>query len=128
MSITILVERLLSCFDPFDVLDLDSEKDDPLSCDPIAEFRTFNRRTRRYHLGRIHYFINRLLLGEELDPVEIDNACAGRYILPIPILLDGHHRLCAAVIVGERTIQTNYGGRVDVKNWLSGRRAQRPKE
>lgn len=128
MPTTVLVERLLSCFDPFYILDLDVETDDPMSYDPIVEFSTFDQRTRDYHLGRIRYFVDRLLLGEELDPVEIDNACAGMRVLPVPVLLDGHHRLCAAAIVGARAVRASYGGRVDVKNWLSGRRASRPEE
>lgn len=127
MPTDVLVKRLLAICNPFPVLGLTAD-DDPMDYDPVVQHRSYHRRTRRYHLGRIHYFAESMLLGEEIDPIEVNNECWGTRILPDPILLDGHHRFCAAAIIGRRTLRVNYGGRTDVLDWLRGARTRRPRE
>lgn len=131
MPTRILVERLLRNCDPFAVLGLTTlsgaQIADPMDYEPITEHQPYHRRSAQYHLGRIRYFVELLLLGEEVDPVEVDNRCWGLTILPEPVILDGHHRLCAALTVGQETVLANYGGRVDVLRWLAGKRRTRPR-
>jgi len=76
--------------------------------------------------GRIRFFYNELLAGRELDPIEIDNVCDGGRIYPIPVLNDGHHRLASSHLASARVIRANYGGRVDLLRYLTGRRKTCP--
>jgi hypothetical protein len=75
---------------------------------------------RRWHTGRIRYFVELLERGDRLDPIEIDNQCDRGGIYG-PILLDGHHRLCAAALLKTPTIRASYGGRVDFLKYLTGK-------
>lgn len=81
-----------------------------------------------YDHGRVRYFADQLNLGVELDPIEIDNDCGHQCIYPVPLVLDGHHRLWAYNLVGREHIPATYGGRLDVLDYLTGRRAQLPTE
>lgn len=99
---------------------------DPMDYDPATRYQPYSRRTRRYHFGRVRYFTELLLLGEKLDPIVVDNACWNLRVLPIPVVLDGYHRLCAAILVGKQTIRASYSGRIDVLRWLEGKRKKCP--
>lgn len=90
------------------------------------EARTRKRPTRAWDYGRIRYFYERLLAGETLDAIEIDNECNGGRIYPVPVLLDGHHRLAASRLAGAPTIFASYGGRVDLLRYLTGARKKCP--
>lgn len=81
-----------------------------------------------YDRGRVRYFVDQLNLGVELDPIEIDNDCGHRCIYPVPLVLDGHHRLWAYHLVGREHIPVTYGGRQDVLDYLTGRRTRPPTE
>jgi len=85
-----------------------------------AEEMSDTRESEAYHLGRIRYFLDMLESGILLPAIEIDNECSGCDIHPIPILLDGHHRLVAAELYGSKRIGVEYGGRMDLLMWLSG--------
>ncbi len=88
--------------------------------------RTRKRPTRAWDYGRVRFFYEQILAGSTLDAIEIDNACDGGRIYPVPILLDGHHRLAASHLAGARTIRVSYGGRVDLLRYLSGARKTCP--
>jgi hypothetical protein len=81
-----------------------------------------------WHWGRIRYFYEMLRSGEALDPIVLDNKCANGHVYPILVLVDGHHRLCAADLAEAQTIPVLYSGRVDLLKWLEGKRAKRPEE
>ena len=76
---------------------------------------------RNWHYGRIRFFVDELLDGRVLDPIEIDNVCDGGYVYPVVDLVDGHHRLAASRLTRTKTILAHYGGRVDLLNYLKGR-------
>jgi len=88
--------------------------------------RTRKRPTRAWDYGRIRHFYERLLAGERLDAIEVDNECDFGKIYPVPVLLDGHHRLAAAHLAGARTIHVSYGGRLDLLRYLTGARRTCP--
>jgi hypothetical protein len=83
-------------------------------------------RTRAWDYGRIRHFYERLLAGETLDAISVDNECDRGRIYPIPVLLDGHHRLAASRLAGARIIHANYGGRIDLLRYLTGARKTCP--
>ena len=78
-------------------------------------------RDRKWHIGRIIYFINH---PEEIQDIEIDNMCNNGWILPVPVIVDGHHRFVAAKYLHDnrklKTIHCMYGGRMDVLDYLKG--------
>ncbi len=88
--------------------------------------RTVKKPTRGWDYGRIRFFYERLLAGDRLEAVEVDNVCDAGIIYPEPILLDGHHRLAASYLAGARTLLASYGGRVDLLRYLTGARKTRP--
>lgn len=79
-----------------------------------------------YNFGRLRYFVDRLLAGEELDPIIVDNRCGFGCIYPEPIVIDGHHRLWSYLIARRQRIPVAYSGRVDVLDYLTGKRARMP--
>lgn len=60
------------------------------------------------------------------DPIEIDNDCSNGAINPIPIILDGFHRLYANVASKSETIRIHYAGRVDLLRYLEGVSDKKP--
>ena len=90
------------------------------------DWRTWHRVKRAWDYGRIRHFVEHLQAGGSVDPIEIDNACNGGRIYPVPVLFDGHHRLAAAHLAGVRTIPAHYSGRVDLLRYLKGLRKTAP--
>jgi hypothetical protein len=90
------------------------------------EERTRKQPTRAWDYGRIRHFYERLLAGETLNAIEVDNECDHGQIYPVPVLLDGHHRLAASHLAGTRIILASYGGRVDLLRYLTGARKTCP--
>ena len=94
--------------------------------DPYGDtymYQPIECKSNDWHIGRIIYFINH---PEEIRDVEIDNMCNGMEILPIPVIVDGHHRFAAARWLYDqgklKEIHCMYGGRVDVLEYLQGKR------
>lgn len=85
-----------------------------------------NKRMRAYDFGRVRYFVDLLLDGKELDPIELDNVCDGGNIYPEIVMEDGHHRLMAYKLAGREKIPTSYSGRIDLLNYLKGKRKTYP--
>jgi hypothetical protein len=90
------------------------------------EARTRKRPTRAWDYGRIRFFYEQLGAGVTLDAIEVDNECNWGRIYPIPVLLDGHHRLAASRLAGARIIRVSYGGRLDLLRYLTGARKTCP--
>lgn len=78
-------------------------------------------RSKEYHKHRIEYFVSQLLQGKDLDPIEVDNECCYGRIYPQPVVVDGHHRLFAYILVGRDEIPVHYGGLVSVLDYLQGK-------
>lgn len=74
-----------------------------------------------WHIGRIIYFINH---PDEIRNVNIDNEYSGDYIFPIPVIIDGNHRVLAAIYLNSvgklEKMHCNYGGRLDLLDYLKG--------
>ena len=88
--------------------------------------RTRKRPKRAWDYGRIRFFYERLLAGDTLEAIEVDNVCHAGRIYPEPVLLDGHHRLAASHLAGAPAILASYGGRVDLLRYLTGARKTCP--
>ena len=82
-------------------------------------------RDRDYHISRIIYFVDH---PNEIDGIEVDNPCIDNGILPGCEIIDGWHRIAAALILKLRKVNINYGGRSDVENYISGIINERPEE
>ena len=72
----------------------------------------------------MRFFYEEIRAGQKLDPIVIDNDWT---LSPYPIIDDGHHRLAAHHIAGCRIIRAWYGGRVDLLDYLTGKRKTRPR-
>lgn len=88
--------------------------------------RTRKQPTRAWDYGRIRHFYEQLLAGVVLDAIEVDNECNWGRIYPLPVLLDGHHRLAASYLAGTPIIHVSYGGRLDLLRYLTGKRKTCP--
>lgn len=125
MACSIILARLAEWHDPFVTLKL-SKSTDFMDAEPRVDFVPNIRRTRAYDVGRIRYWVELLLLGERVPPVQVDNECWDNMICPVPILVDGNHRMAAHMLVGSDRISAEYGGRLDVLSYLQGRRKKPP--
>lgn len=90
------------------------------------EARTRKQPSRAWDYGRIRFFYERLLAGETLDALEVDNECDLGRIWPVSVLLDGHHRLAATHLAKVSYIRVLYGGRLDLLRYLTGARKTCP--
>lgn len=79
-----------------------------------------------WDLGRLKFFVELLEKDGKLDPIEgdwrWDNGAPVRFLL-----VDGHHRLCAAKLARCERIDLDYSGPVDFLKYLKGER-ELPKE
>lgn len=90
------------------------------------EARTRKQPPRAWDYGRIRFFYERLLAGDTLEAILVDNECDYGHIYPVPVLLDGHHRLAAAHLASAPIIPAIYGGRLDLLRYLTGARKTCP--
>lgn len=94
---------------PFTVLEVTHEADAYAGVPHQAKYLPFPLRDEAYHMGRIAWLIDN---GWE-DPIVID--WVWRSLTPFrPSILDGHHRFCAAVLTGDRSILVNYSGPINL--------------
>src|SRR5712672_1123557 len=122
------VKRLHEAVDPFYVLGIPEPDFDWRLIKPLAEFDggyRCDKRTTDYHLGRVRYFMDQFTAHAEVDPVEID-AKWNRYSPESLDLIDGHHRLCGAILAGVDVMPANVGGPVEMINWLNGLTDKKP--
>jgi len=59
-------------------------------------------------------------------PIEMDNHCYEGKVYPLPVLLDGWHRFFTHLLLKKEKIAVSYGGRVDLLNYLTGKRKTPP--
>lgn len=82
-------------------------------------------RTKEWHIRRVIYFIK---YHNKIKPIIVDNEVLNGYILPQPIIVDGHHRAMAKFILGHKYLTIEYGGRKDILNYLQGKTDIKPIE
>lgn len=87
---------------------------------PVAQ-----ERNRDYHIARIIYFMEH---PDKIDGIEVDNPCFDDSILPGCTIIDGWHRLAAAILLELPKINIEYGGRLDIEDYISGKTDIRPEE
>jgi len=136
MTNTIIVSRLLEHVDPWGPLNLTpiptldevekAERQGYLEIDERGD--AWEGKRRAWDVGRIATFVDQLRAGDVLDPILLDNVCENGRIYPQTVLRDGHHRLCAAALIGHETLTAEYGGLVNVLEWLEGKRDTCPEE
>ena len=87
--------------------------------EPFAHANGFveDFKTKEWHIGRILYFIRN---PHKIDPIWLDNECMNGYILPIPAMVDGCHRYLASLFLKSPKIAVEYGGRMDLLDYLKG--------
>lgn len=124
----ILTGRLAQCYDPFKHLGIEPPKLSDIEHLDDIEFRPAEDRDEAYHRRRLATFVRQIRSGQALEPIPIDNKCWGGYISPCPIVLDGHHRLGAAILADAPTLLIDYGGRLDVLKWLTGQTDEPPED
>jgi hypothetical protein len=117
----ILVSRLLEFYNPLSALGLKPgdgacELKWPARSDPVLWGTV--KVTRRMHLSRIRWFVEN---PGAINPIALDNDTGGGWFLG-PIVVDGHHRLLAAVRLGWKRIPVEYSGLVSTLRYLQGRR------
>jgi hypothetical protein len=98
-------------------------------CDYVKdeERRTYSD----YDERRIAYFIEkgRQYGVDTFTPIEIDTTWHGRWATPgPPVVMDGHHRLGAAVYLAVKRIPASCGGLVTTIDWLTGKTDKFPDE
>lgn len=94
---------------PFTVLEVTHEADAYADVPRQAKHLPFAHRDKTYHMGRIAWLID---TGWH-DPITID--WLWRATTPFrPSIIDGHHRFCAAVLTGDRSIMVNYSGPINL--------------
>jgi hypothetical protein len=62
--------------------------------------------------------MDQLFHERTVDPIEIDNEMFEG--VPMPIVLDGHHRLLAHILLKRHHIMANYSGDPELLSYLSG--------
>lgn len=100
---------------------------DVLRYEPISDFVAGDERSDEaaWHFGRVRHFYDRIRNGLTVDPIDVDNRCVHGHIYPIPVVLDGHHRLVAATLARKR-LAARYSGRIDLLDYLTGKRSRPP--
>lgn len=126
MATRILVDRLDSMYQVFEQLELPRNSKVYAVAMPCAHHRY--DRNINYDIGRVRYFKDAFIRNEPVDPISIDCLCANSHVYPYPVLLDGHHRLCGAILARAVWIPATFGGRVDLLRYLQGKRKTAPQE
>ncbi|MED2945384.1 hypothetical protein P4284_23755 [Bacillus swezeyi] len=75
------------------------------------------------HLRRILYFVEN---PNEIKGIQLDNEIFNDYILPKPIIVDGNHRMFAALHLNFKYVHCRYGGRKDVLDYLTDKTNLKP--
>ena len=81
-----------------------------------TEIGDCHRMTRKQHIFRIAY----LTVNVSNVPVEIDVGVPELGFWPTDIMLDGHHRVAAALMRGDTTIAANVSGSLDYAKQIFG--------
>jgi len=78
-----------------------------------------------YSIGRIRHFRDLFLEGKEATPIELDNKWGPHSPVSLA-LIDGHHRLCGAILAKSVHVVAAYSGEVEALKWLKGERRTPP--
>lgn len=84
-------------------------------------FHEEDLRKGRYDLERVRHFYDRILAGKANEPIIIESGDGF-----VPFIFDGRHRLIAAIYAREKTIECEFGGWVNVLEYLEGTRRKCP--
>ena len=127
---SVLVGRLLRHYDPFPQLFARRPTLAMVQKSPVVNGRVavpdFEIPSDAWERGRIRYFMALYETGQHVDPIELDWKW-GQFAPVSLVLLDGHHRLCAASLVKLTRIPVSYGGPVDFLDYLTGERRSVPR-
>lgn len=122
----VLISRLTKYYDPFAALGLQRAEVESLMRSVSADDEFVPDKagwSQARHASRIRYFADKPCA----NPIEIDNDCSSGWFGP-PIVIDGHHRLCASILKRRRSIAATYGGLVAGLRWLEGKQKKDPFE
>lgn len=87
------------------------------------------KKSLAWNRGRVRFFYDKLICGEDIDPIEIDNRCsmAGNFVSwGGPYIEDGHHRFAATILARKRYIKAHMSGLLTTHRWLRGEVPLRP--
>lgn len=121
---TIIIERLVEWHEPYSVLGLDPKQASAMLAETPVVDEFLEERDRggpEWHWGRIRYFLE----NPTDDPIGIDNHASYGYFGP-PMMYDGHHRMIAAILRGDKTITAWYSGTVSTLDYLTGKTDEKP--
>jgi hypothetical protein len=90
-----------------------------LAASPIPDYVPELDRSNSYDAGRVRWMYDRLMAGEDLDPINIDWKWWGMAPTELTIS-DGNHRWVAHVLAGKEVIPASYSGPTDCLRWLEG--------
>lgn len=78
-----------------------------------------------YSTQRIRYFRDLFLENKKVTPIEVDNNWS-RWRPTGLVLVDGHHRLCGAILARSVHVDVSYSGAEDALTWLKGESTNPP--
>jgi len=84
---------------------------------------TYHEFTKEENVGRILYFINH---PNKITPILIDNFCNSGMPSSEAIIVDGTHRLSAAIYLGLNKIDIEYSGLECTLDYLTGKIDKNP--
>lgn len=122
----LLIARLMLFVDPFATLGIRRPHLHDLRDLSSADHVEDTHRRQDYHLPRIAHFVRALGEGVPVNPILVDNVCAGMHFTNIPRVVDGHHRLAAHILLDRDRVPAYFSGRLDVRDWLMGRLPEQP--
>jgi len=100
----ISIQKLLEYNDPFTLLGITEQ--DVFSCKKDKEYLSEQKRTKRYHGGRVLYFVNQIKSRKKLDSILIEFWQETDASDPIILVYNGLHRLAACILTGRKLINS----------------------
>lgn len=85
----------------------------------VYRYETWRKEAAERHAARVRYFVRN---PRRISPIKIDNVCNGPLVYPIPMIVDGWHRLLACRVLGRTHVRAFYSGRIDLLEYLKGTR------
>lgn len=122
----IVIRRLVELWNPWEALRIEKLSYDQSwlrEVEPLTKYRD-KLRGPAYHKGRIRFFLERIRAKETLEPICVDNYSTE---CPIPVVDDGNHRLIACMLTHKVSVSAYYKGRVDILNYLEGKKNNFPR-
>jgi hypothetical protein len=134
MTDKILLSRLLKYYDPVTAMEMFYDLNGALR--QAVKSKTIRAKVQptyqpgvnecpSWHLGRVRHFVDLLLSGAKVEPIEVDNEWSGT--TPVgPIIIDGHHRIVAHMIARKQRINIKYSGWTDFLDYMTGKTDSKP--